>query len=858
MLVHALEDCGPTSIPKDIPISRNADETSPDLNVYHHARSGRNVIIGPMPVKAFLDEFLPPAPVGEPMPEPVRAFAKVPRRSKNEKAIYDPLIDAINSGKRCPSVSFCSAADVPEDPSSPNFRPSICGYTHRDMQQLSRETEGPSLGLAETFLMVENGHDPFCDSHTHSESSYKSFFAFENRDYEKEKDVDSGRNEKRNLGQCVAYAVEACLRQHRVFYFSVLVIGTRARIFRWDRAGAIVTKAFDYRDHPELLCEFLWRFHLANPVQRGFDPTVSVASQTEEDLFRNLIRKHVALQLGVNEDDSEKIDNGLRQHYEKGKVMKMEVYERGRSTPDFYLVSVPLTCPESVSGHSTRAYWSIKLTGQNEGMCCFLKDTWRLNGDAMKSEGDIYEELGDVGVENICEVECYGDVPDVCLVDEMTEELSLSDEQNVRSDVVTTLFSPGKAPERESPASMIDSEQMTISAQRTRTQEFIDVAWVCKCLREDLGSHVFRHTHSRMILKQAGYSLRTFTGSRELFSAARDALQALDSAYKRCQRIHRDISLDNIILYRFELSGPRKGLLVDWECSSVVDSSGRVADKLRTGTWAFMSGNALCGLKKFRHAIEDDLESLFYVVMYGSIRWLPHNHVSQLGRWVRSFFYEALPEGIGKTIGGTDKLLQISFGGSEFFDKFSFENCFVQDWFWVAYKLLWTTSPASKDTGGKCLLTTENMQELFTVVCEDLARTDDTNIDRTEHELEGYAGATPRIQGTHISLFIAARNFRLIHTEPEFLGKRSSDEEFEDEDGIENESSEVQVLPRRDEKRRRLVCQDNDDNNKKRKIQEDEYKQEWFGFGRFSPVRWTDSLFIQSRAEEKPTTQGKI
>ncbi|OCB91435.1 hypothetical protein A7U60_g1313 [Sanghuangporus baumii] len=443
------------------------------------------------------------------------------------------------------------------------------------------------------------------------------------------------------------------------------------------------------------------------------------------------------------------------------------------------------------------------------------------------------------------------------LLDELTEEQSLCDEMNACSDVITTLCSPRETSERKSAIDVIDSEEMTISAQRTRTQEFIDAAWVCKCLREDLGSHIFRHTHSRMILKQAGYSLRTFIGSRELFSAARDALQALDSAYKRCRRIHRDISLDNIILYRFESSGPRKGLLVDWEYSSVVDSSGRVADKSRTGTWAFMSGNALYGLKKFRHAIEDDLESLFYVVMYGSIRWLPHNYVSQLGRWVRSFFYEALPEGIGKTIGGTDKLLQIAFGGSEFLGTFSFENRFVQDWFRVGYKLLRTTSLASKDAGGKCLLTTESIQELFAVVCEGLARTDDTNIDRTEHELEGYAGATSRIQGTHISLFIAARNFRLIHTEPEFLEKRSSDEAFEDEDGIENDRSEVQVSPRRDKKRRRLVCQDNDDNNKKRKIQQDEYEQEWFGFGRFPPTRWTDSLFIQSRDEEKPTTQGK-
>ncbi|KAL5499274.1 hypothetical protein ACEPAH_1792 [Sanghuangporus vaninii] len=797
------------SIPKDIAISRTINgtsrETRSDFSLYRHARDGRKVIIGPMPVKVFLDEFLPPVPNGEPMPKPAGAFAKVPRNAKNEKAIYDPLIEAINSGKRCPNVIFCNTADVPEDPSSPNF--SICGYAHRDMQQLSREPEGPNLGLAETFFVVKKGHDPFCDSHTHSESAYKSFFAFENRDYEKEKDVDSGRNEKRNLGQCVAYAVEACLRQHRVFYFSVLVIGTRARIFRWDRAGAIVTKAFDYRDHPELLCEFLWRFHLANPVQRGFDPTVSVASQTEEDLFRNLLRKHVALQLGIGEDESEKLDNDLRQHYEKGRVMKIEVYERGRLAPDYCLVSVPLTCPKSVSGHSTRAYWSVKLTRQNEGMCCFLKDTWRLNEDGMKSEGDIYKELGEAKVENICDVECYGDVPEVCLVDELTEERSLCDEVNACSDVVMTLSGPKETSERESPTSMFDSESATVSSQRTRTQEFIDAAW-------------------------AGYSLRTFTGSRELFGVAKDALQALDSAYKRCRRVHRDISLDNIILYRSEASDPRRGLLVDWEFSSVVDSSGRAVDDSRSGTWAFMSGDALYDPEGFHHTIKDDLESLFYVVMYGSVRWLPHNYVSRLGRWVRGFFDGALSEGIGQTIGGRDKLLQIAFDGSEFLSLFSFENRFIQNWFRVGYRLLGTTSHSSRKAGQACLWTTEELQRLLTIVYEDLAKADDTNCDRTEHELEGYAGANSCSQDTHISLFAAARNFRLSHKEPESLGKRSSDEAFEDEDCVEYDSSKLQDSPRRDKKRRRLVREDDDDNaqSKKQKVREYEHEQEWFGF----------------------------
>ncbi|KAL5480748.1 hypothetical protein ACEPAI_9688 [Sanghuangporus weigelae] len=391
-------------------------------------------------------------------------------------------------------------------------------------------------------------------------------------------------------------------------------------------------------------------------------------------------------------------------------------------------------------------------------------------------------------------------------------ELSLSDEQNVRSDVVTTLFTPGKAPERKSPTGMVDSESSelaTVSSQRTRTHEFFDAAWVCKCLPKNLDTRVFRHTHCRVVLKQAGYSLRTFTGSRELFGAARDALQALDSAYKRCRRVHRDISLDNIILYRSEPLGLRRGLLVDWEFSSVVDLTGKVADDLRSGTWAYMSGNALYDPEGFRHTIDDDLESLFYVVMYGSIRWLPHNYVSRLGRWMHTFFDEVGVDADGQTIGGSKKLLQIAFSGSRFLGLFKFENRFVQDWFKVGYKLLGTTSDTSKNSGQTCLWTMEKLQELLAIVCEGLARMDDTKRDRREHELEDYTDTKAESQGTRISLFAAARNFRESHRQPESFRKRSSDEAFEDD--TETRSSRLQVSERRRGKQRRVVHRDDDD-----------------------------------------------
>ena len=56
---------------------------------------------------------------------------------------------------------------------------------------------------------------------------------------------------------------------------------------------------------------------------------------------------------------------------------------------------------------------------------------------------------------------------------------------------------------------------------------------------------------------------------------------ALDSAYKRARRLHRDVSIDNIILYRQPGSARRMGLLSDWEFSTVADSSGKATDNLR-------------------------------------------------------------------------------------------------------------------------------------------------------------------------------------------------------------------------------------------------------------------------------------
>lgn len=52
------------------------------------------------------------------------------------------------------------------------------------------------------------------------------------------------------------------------------------------------------------------------------------------------------------------------------------------------------------------------------------------------------------------------------------------------------------------------------------------------------------------------------------------SLIAISDAFTKTSRIHRDISLGNIILVREDGSDRRKGYLIDWDASCLADATG--------------------------------------------------------------------------------------------------------------------------------------------------------------------------------------------------------------------------------------------------------------------------------------------
>lgn len=277
-----------------------------------------------------------------------------------------------DEGKRCPDYTFSITAEAYNDVK--DRRPDLCVY-RKDTDEIhykKGDKTFANLGYAHMFIEVKSNsrqdyfNDPPADESI-DRSKHRFVLKFN-------RNTDAEKLAREDLGQIVAYATEACARQHRAACYSISVRGVHARLMRWDRSGAITTEAFNLRTHPQFLCEFLWRFSKCSDFQRGFDSTVTRASDADEENFKRVIQKHVQFQADLTIED-DKFKKAFETHYEPGKVYVVRAFEDPPSDVSHeYLVSRPVVSPLSIASRAMRGYWAVS---REEGKIAFLKDTWR-------------------------------------------------------------------------------------------------------------------------------------------------------------------------------------------------------------------------------------------------------------------------------------------------------------------------------------------------------------------------------------------------------------------------------------------------------------------------------------------------
>ncbi|KAJ2965239.1 hypothetical protein NUW54_g14185 [Trametes sanguinea] len=215
-------------------------------------------------------------------------------------------------------------------------------------------------------------------------------------------------------------------------------------------------------------------------------------------------------------------------------------------------------------------------------------------------EGDILRELNDLEVRHVPLLTVHGDVPVV----------------PSNAGGIETVF------------------------QSSLTEAYLGEPWIC--LVDGDRVRINELWHYRLATSTVGYSLKSLRGTEELLYATHDALVAMRDALEKASRIHRDLSVGNIILVKEPDRTVRKGYLIDWEASDRIDDAGESLHRGRAGTWMFMSIRMLnSDQANGKHTFLDDMEALLYVVLYCALYYLPHDlSPRNLASFTAAFFDE--------------------------------------------------------------------------------------------------------------------------------------------------------------------------------------------------------------------------
>ncbi|GJJ09952.1 hypothetical protein Clacol_004176 [Clathrus columnatus] len=484
------------------------------LDMVHEAQ---NHIVGPMPLKEFVDLFLPMSPsrstrggsktTGSMKTKFDRELLKMELATR-ESDIYPHFIKAVKVA--CPNFTpvntseqpFPSFMDIIIKPDI-SFFPKSC-KNHKDITMVEMMAE----------FKIGDGDDAFASP---TEEGFQ---------HNLEKLTGQGQD---TLGQITAYATAHKCSQFRTHLFSLLIFKKHARILFWDCSGVVVTERFLLRE--DYFLEFFTRFNHATKEQRGHDPTVQTLSKKE---------RLSAMEVFPGDVNLVKLSVGSQEY-----VVQRSLW-MGTGSP---------------FGRSTRTFTAHPISGSMvDPTAVFLKDTWRVV--SREREDLIYKKLQEKNVP-------------------FTAKLMVADD---------------------------------VLDHQTKVQEIAkERDWVVNVPKD-----LRKLQHFRLVLKEIGSELLTFTSTRELVSVIYDALQAHKAAYEDARVLHRDISVGNILI------GPnRRGLLVDWDFSKDVDDNTASASE-RTGTWQFTAARLLrsvAGETRPVPNLADDLESFLHVLTWIVFRY---------------------------------------------------------------------------------------------------------------------------------------------------------------------------------------------------------------------------------------------
>ena len=221
-------------------------------------------------------------------------------------------------------------------------------------------------------------------------------------------------------GQIIDYASKIFLHQHRCFYFSLVVFGVHARMIRWERAGAVVSRSFNYMTDTAVLLNFLRRFGRMSRRQQGYDisATVLKPNSPEYELMTEMAKLK---EKNPGDYVAGYFAKSLANNWPRYQVEVPDITSRFESDEDSDDEAAPTEPPKTrkflicephfdvpgLVGRGTRGYVAIDV---KEEQFVFLKDAWRVAHCDIEPEGNTLALLNKEGVEYVPTLVCHGDI----------------------------------------------------------------------------------------------------------------------------------------------------------------------------------------------------------------------------------------------------------------------------------------------------------------------------------------------------------------------------------------------------------------------------------------------------------------
>ncbi|KAI0728833.1 hypothetical protein C8Q72DRAFT_944330 [Fomitopsis betulina] len=417
---------------------------------------------------------------------------------------------------------------------------------------------------------------------------------------------------QQTMGQMAEYVSRVLESQFIQFFFTIFICCKHAWLLRWDRAGVVISDPFNFFDQPQLLHRFIYRFARLDNVQRGRDLTVNLASQDEIQLVRSFNGPLTPWQQEQfkaafpSDGPVYRVDVPQDDVISAADLKAGEKVPRNHANPSGapdeqtrqFLVGKPYFTGHSVVGRGTRGHIAYDVSGNR---LVFCKEYWRLDKPSHHPEGETLMRLHSKGVQFIATPIVAGDVRHGGRV------------------------------------------------HCTRSQAF----------RTRPGAKYIQY---RIIVLEVGEPLKNYEDSYELVDVMYGALTAHEQAWKCAHTLHRDISPNNILIYRyFDSAGElvQQALLIDWGLCRLVEELAQMASQeARSGTWQFISAVILAFPGRFKYEVWHDLEAFIHVLHWMCFRFHLTDYSYSAAKFAHEVqrLYDHCAFENGESLGGESKL----------------------------------------------------------------------------------------------------------------------------------------------------------------------------------------------------------